>query len=178
MNIIQFLKWICGLLNESKIDYMLTGSFALCAYTTPRGSNDVDILLNINNNDVENFLKLFDEKEFYINPPIVREEVKRGGFFNFISLKYGYKLDFVVKRDNDFSNSEFSRKQFRKVYDYDVWVISLEDLIISKLAWIQVLESNKQMKDIEFLLLDTNPDMEYIHHWIKVLNLKTYGLIK
>jgi hypothetical protein len=176
MTIIDLLRWLCKTLNENKIDYFLSGSFAMSSYATPRGSNDIDIVINISNEEIDKFLSLFAEDDFHVHKRIVIEEVEKKGMFNFISLKYGYKIDFVVKKNTSFSKSEFSRKQFRNVYDFDAWVVSIEDLILSKLMWTQQLESSKQLQDIEFLLLDTNPDLEYIRNWCKMLNLKTYNL--
>ena len=55
-------------------------------------------------------------------------------------------------------------------------IINLEDLIISKLQWIQVLESDKQKNDIVNLLDNEQLDLEYIKYWCKNLRLKTYKL--
>jgi hypothetical protein len=61
--------------------------------------------------------------------------------------------------------------------DVPVWVVSPEDLVISKLAWIQELQSEMQSLDIRMLLMLPEIDRDYIDLWCKNLNLKTYGLI-
>ncbi len=53
----------------------------------------------------------------------------------------------------------------------------LEDLVISKLRWIQDVHSSKQITDISNLLTNEKIDFEYIKRWISILNLKTYNLI-
>jgi hypothetical protein len=58
-----------------------------------------------------------------------------------------------------------------------IYVVSPEDLIISKLIWIQVLQSAIQMADIRNLVISDNLDWEYINLWIGNLNLNTFSLL-
>jgi hypothetical protein len=55
--------------------------------------------------------------------------------------------------------------------------VSPEDLIISKLIWIQQLQSAVQMLDIRNLVESDNLDWEYIDLWIRELNLNTFNLL-
>ena len=52
-----------------------------------------------------------------------------------------------------------------------------EDLIILKIQWYNISQSEKQLEDLKFLLLDSDLDMQYISSWIFNLQLKTYGLL-
>lgn len=65
----------------------------------------------------------------------------------------------------------------KKIFGVDVWVVTLEDLIISKLKWIQDLKSDQQISDVENLLSVSDVDITYINKWCKELNLNTYSLI-
>jgi predicted nucleotidyltransferase component of viral defense system len=56
-------------------------------------------------------------------------------------------------------------------------VVSVEDLILSKLIWIQQVQSQKQMEDISGLLRDASPDLHYLKEWITKLNIDTFGLL-
>jgi len=64
-----------------------------------------------------------------------------------------------------------------KVLDTELWVISLEDLIIAKIIWIQDYQSEKQILDIENLLLNPDKDMNYIKEWCNNLNFRTLNLL-
>ena len=57
----------------------------------------------------------------------------------------------------------------------EAWAISLEDLIIAKLKWIQELYSEKQAFDIDNLLF-TPCDMDYVKKWCRELKLNTFNL--
>jgi hypothetical protein len=61
--------------------------------------------------------------------------------------------------------------------DLKVWIVSEEDVINLKIAWIQQLHSEKQMEDIKLLMLSPGLDKEYLTHWCKILNLNTFGLL-
>ena len=63
---------------------------------------------------------------------------------------------------------ELSTKRF--------WVISIEDLIIAKIRWIQDLVSERQLEDIQNLLLNPMVDRNYLKYWIKELDLNTYQI--
>jgi hypothetical protein len=74
-------------------------------------------------------------------------------------------------------NSKFQRRSQIDFLGSKIWVITLEDLILSKLMWIQRLESELQKRDIQSLLENKNADLSYIKHWCKELKLETFNLI-
>jgi len=97
--------------------------------------------------------------------------------FNVIDHKTGFKIDFIVRKDNAYRKHEFGRRRRIRVEDIDLWIVSPEDLVISKIIWIQQLKSEKQIEDIENMLAIPSLDMDYIRHWCKELKLTTYNLI-
>lgn len=172
----DLLEKICAKLDSQNIEYMISGSFALLAYTIPRMTRDIDIVINIQNKDVENFLALFTNN-FYIEPNTVREEVAKRGMFNVIDFKTGFKIDFIVRKNSEFNIHEFKRRKKQEIFGYETWIVSIEDLIISKLNWIQEIQSDTQLNDIRNLLLNPITDKDYVLHWCQKLNLNTYNLL-
>jgi hypothetical protein len=162
-------------LDRSSIPYMISGSFALSAYTVPRMTRDIDIVIDIQLEDVEKFIPLFKDN-FYLNPNTVKEEIQRRGMFNVIDNRSGYKIDFVVKKNSPFRRLEFQRRIEKVVLGIKGWYVSLEDLILSKLIWIEI-QSDRQIQDIRDLLESNHVDIEYLKKWIKELNLKTFNLM-
>lgn len=63
----DLLEKICTKLEQHNIPYMLSGSLAMITYTTPRMTRDIDIVINIQSADLDNFLDIFKEG-YYINP--------------------------------------------------------------------------------------------------------------
>lgn len=173
--ITALLKKITSALESRKIPYMLSGSLALNVYTIPRMSYDIDIVIELHEENQSEFMKIFGN-DFYINPDTVQEETKRHGMFNAIDFVSGFKIDFIVRKESDFRKCEFDRRKKEKITDFEVWIVSPEDLIISKIEWIQKIYSDKQINDIENLLTVPDIDMKYIKDWCKILNLQTFEL--
>ena len=156
--------------------YMLSGSVALSAYTVPRYTRDVDIVVELKSDDVNSLAQIFAHS-FYFHRPSVEEEVQRKGMFNVIDNESGFKIDFMVKKHGAYRDAEFSRRRRDIVYESEAWVVSAEDLLLSKLIWMQESESGVQKVDIQRIVADNDLDMPYVRHWINLLNLKTFSLL-
>jgi hypothetical protein len=63
-------------------------------------------------------------------------------------------------------------------YGKTIYVVSPEDLLISKLIWIQYFQSPLQMEDIKNLAEIDSLDKDYISKWISTLKLNTFKLLK
>lgn len=174
--IIELLKRVTNSLEFKEISYMLSGSLALNAYSVPRMSLDIDIVIELQEEQLNDFFEIFNV-EFYINENTVKEETKHHGMFNVIDHKTGFKVDFIIKKETEYRNYEFSRRRRESIADFEVWIVSPEDLIISKIDWIQQYQSDKQINDIQNLLAIPDIDMEYIIFWCEKLRLNTYKLL-
>ncbi len=174
--IIDLLKRVTQSLEEKNISYMLSGSLAVNAYTVPRMSLDIDIVIELYEKHLNDFFEIFRDA-YYINKKTVKEEIQRHGMFNVIDLKTGFKIDFIIKKETEYRNKEFSRRRKEPITDFDVWIVAPEDLVISKIDWIQQYKSDKQINDIENLLAMPDLDMNYIKYWCNKLNLNTYKLV-
>jgi hypothetical protein len=175
-NIIILLGEICKNLENQSIDYMISGSMALNIYATPRMTRDIDFVIHLQLFQVDGFMEIF-KNDFYCHEMSIREEISRRGMFNLIHHKTGYKVDFIVRKNTPFRQNEFTRRQRTQIFGFDAWVVSIEDLIISKLEWIQTLYSTKQAEDIENLLENPTIDRAYLLYWCKELQLNTYDLL-
>lgn len=172
----EVLQKISLILEENDISYMLSGSVALGLYTIARTTRDIDIVVELSESDIGKFIKGFHE--FFVDEVGVENEVKRGGMFNLIDKQTAFKIDFILKTSTPYSDEEFSRRKKLSLGGVELWVVSLEDLIIAKLRWIQDFQSDRQMNDIRSLLLNPNIDWKYLNKWIKSLKLKTFNLLE
>jgi len=159
---------------------MLSGSVALNAYSVPRYTRDIDIVIELRSENFAVFADIFANRECYFHRESAEEEVRRQGMFNVIDWKSGMKIDFIIRKNDDFQRTEFARRQRKKVLDQvDCWIISPEDLIIAKLLWIQQLYSQQQVDDIKNVMYDyPGLDKVYVAHWIKQLQLNDFNLFK
>jgi len=154
---------------------MISGSIALNIYTIPRMTRDIDIVVELDEKMVNDFVVLFPNH--YLNRETIRKEVHRKGMFNIIDHSTGFKIDFILRKDTEYFKLAFSRRRNIQEFGTTIYVISIEDLIIAKLIWSQSSQSEKQLDDIQNLLLNPEKDMKYIQHWVKQLKLNTFNLI-
>lgn len=172
---LSFFKKIITVLNDNNIPYMLSGSVAMGLYVIPRATRDFDFIVNLKKESVKNFVEAFKDG-FYCDEDSVNDAIKSKGLFNIIDFESGYKADFVILKSTPFRQTEFERRKKLFFEEMEVFVVSPEDLVISKLIWIQELQSAIQMKDIEELLTIENLDKVYLTNWVKELKLNTFGL--
>jgi hypothetical protein len=68
---------------------------------------------------------------------------------------------------------EFSRRLKKRVEDFEVWTVTPEDLILSKLEWSSDSRSAVQEGDIRSILAaQPGLDLEYILEWAGRLGLE------
>lgn len=168
---LDVLKDVAEKLNTAGIPYFISGSVAMSMYAQPRMTRDIDIVLTLHEPDADSFVKLF-EKEYYIEPDTVRDEIARNGMFNVINNQSIVKVDFIIKNEGEFTQNQFKRRRNIDIDGVKVWVVSPEDLVISKLLWAKDSESEMQLKDVKNIL-DTVEilDMDYIQNWVRKYNL-------
>ena len=71
--------------------------------------------------------------------------------FNIIEDKSSYKADFVILKNEPYRQTEFERRKQIDFLNMKLFVVSSEDLLLSKLIWIQQLQNNIQIEDIRLL---------------------------
>lgn len=165
------LKTVAEALNGAEIPYMLTGSIAHNYYSVPRMTRDIDIVVELNEEDIEKFMRLFST-DFYVEQEMVIREIKRKGMFNIIHTALLVKIDFIVRKENAYRKEEFSRRRKITIDGVDMYIVSPEDLILSKLFWAKDSRSELQRRDVKNLLEDVKDiDKGYIDKWKDALGV-------
>lgn len=166
---LQLLRDIVTRLDAAGIDYMLTGSVALNCYAQPRMTRDIDLVVAFYLKDAERIHDILGQ-DYYVSEHAAREAVSNQGSFNAIHQTTLIKVDFMVRKQEDYRVHEFTRRHRLKVADFEVWVVSKEDLILSKLHWARESHSERQLADVENLIA-TGCDTGYLRTWSAALNL-------
>jgi hypothetical protein len=156
-------------LTAQGLPFMLTGSFAMARYTTPRMTRDIDIVVALPPDAVDRLVQEFSV-DFHVDAEAARAAVQSERLFNMRHLSSGIKVDLVVRTSSDYRRLEFERRQRALVGTVDTWIVSREDLILSKLVWARDAQSELQYRDVR-QLLDGAVDLEYLQRWAIVLNV-------
>lgn len=172
---LEFLKILVQFFERHQIPYMLSGSMAMSTYTGPRYTRDFDFIVHLKPTDAALVAGFFQEG-YYCDEEAVHEAIATGGMFNIIDHKSNYKADFVLLKQLPFRVTEFERRIPVKFLDMQLYIVTKEDLLISKLIWIQELQSSIQAEDIKLLASLEGLDRAYIRHWVASLKLNTFDL--
>lgn len=171
---IGLLKDIVVKLDSATLQYMVTGSMAMALYGMPRMTRDIDIVIQLADSDADMLIDLFKE-EYCLEAEGIRRSISSRKMFNIIHYEQVLKIDFVVKKDEPYRVEEFGRRRQIKVDGQSIYVVSPEDLILSKLVWAKDSESELQHRDVQQLLAmsATSLDWEYLKFWAHTLAVDT-----
>ena len=132
----QALAIVLGLLPQSQIPYMLTGSVATSYHGRPRARHDADIVIDPTAEQLEGLVAALAVAGFYVDADAARRALDGRGFFNAIEGTHACKIDLIVKRGRPFSHEAFERRlRVNLPFAQDVFIVTPEDAVPSKLEW-------------------------------------------
>lgn len=173
MSLASFLAFVVRSLRAADIPFMLTGSLVAAYYGTPRATQDIDVVVESQPDRLKEFVNSLRAAGMYVDLDAALEALRTGGQFNAIDPETGWKADLIIRKSRPFSESEFSRRRESELFGVEVALATLEDLIIAKLEWSELGDSELQRRDIRELLdiAGDSIDRAYLEHWINTLNL-------
>jgi len=166
---LDVLRDVSRRLEGAGISFMLTGSVAMNYYAQPRMTRDIDLVISLNETQTKAFFRLF-EGEYYFDRQSVAQAISQRNMFNLIHNDAVIKVDCVVLKTDAYRQEEFARRRQINLGDFETWIVSREDLVLSKLFWAKDSKSEMQLNDVRNLL-STDFDMEYVRGRAKTLEV-------
>lgn len=121
--------------------------------------------------DADLVVKLFSP-DYYVSRDAVDSSIAHESLFNLIHQASVIKVDCIVRKNSPYRLAEFDRRRQIGIEDFSTWIVSKEDLIISKLWRARNSHSELQLLDVKNLA-ETGADADYIERWTKELGLHT-----
>ncbi len=149
--------------------FMLTGSMAMNFYAQPRMTRDIDLVVALAPENTDTIVRLFTP-DYYVSREAVSSSIAHETLFNLIHQESVIKVDCIVRKSSPYRRAEFERRQHITIEDFSTWIVSKEDLIISKLWWAKDSHSELQLRDVKNLAV-TGCDGDYVERWTKELGL-------
>lgn len=168
-NEIDIIRDISSMFEKLEIPYMLTGSIAMNYYATPRMTRDIDVVVEIGRENIEALVSTFST-DYYISEVAVREAIQAESMFNLIHLESVIKVDCIVRKNSEYRQIEFERRKKIELDDFITYIVSKEDLILSKLVWAESAHSEMQLQDV-VNLLRSGYDEKYLESWANILEV-------
>ena len=168
---LDVLKAVTADLAGAGIPYMVTGSMAANFYTVPRMTRDIDLVVELSERDVDRVTRLF-QQDYYIYRDMVQRAVRDHAMFNMIHNALVVKVDCVVRKETEYRREEFARRRAVSIAGQRVFIVSPEDLILSKLDWAKESRSEMQFTDVRNVINSVQDlDRTYLAQWADRLGL-------
>ncbi len=168
----DFLRRIAEKLRQADISFMVTRSLGSAHYGELRSTNDIDFVIDPSREQLDRLVKSF-VGDYYVSQQSAMEALANRSMFNVIDFSSGWKADFIICKDRDFSRTEFARRQDSELLGVPVQLVSAEDVILSKLEWATIGESERQIRDAASIsaTLAEQLDQCYLQRWAKELGV-------
>ena len=174
MDPFDLLKVVADVCTRLDIHYVTVGSMATISYGEPRFTNDVDILIDLSPGLIDEFCSAFADADYYLSRTAVETAVRDRRQFNIIQTKESLKIDCILPA-SQFDRDELSRGIVRQVReDLQVFFAAPEDVILKKLEYYRLGESDKHLRDIVGVLKVSAEliDLAYIERMTEQFNVK------
>lgn len=165
-------------LTRAAVPYMVTGSVAASLHGAPRGTQDLDIVIDPDSAGLDRLLSEFPAPDYYVSRDAAVTALRNAGMFNVVDFHTGWKIDFVLRKPRDFSVEEFHRRREVSLLGHPTCVVTAEDLLIAKLEWSKLGESERQLRDAAGIVRTQGDDLDtaYIDAWVERLGLRNQWL--
>lgn len=166
---------IVRILEELKIPYIITGGMAIFVWGRPRFTADIDIVVELKTKDIDDLAESLSKvsRAGYISRDAIEEALTRQGEFNYIDGDTGVKVDFWILKEDAFDVLRMKRRVAKEILGKQVYFISPEDLILSKLQWYQQSWSDKHLEDVKSVIKISGETLNkgYLTQWAKKLDV-------
>ena len=142
-------------LNDAGVRYVIGGSLASTFYGEPRLTDDVHIIVFLNDADIRGLPELYPATDFYLPPfEVIVTEVarERRGHFNILHKATSFKADIYPAGRDEFNAWAFRNKRPIQFQGVTLVLAPLEYVIVRKLEYFREGGSEKHLRDIRGIL--------------------------
>ena len=160
---------VIAALSRCGIPHVVVGSFARNYHAFPRSTEDADIVLALHPAS----LNLFEAElggEFSLDPQTTFE-TNTGTFRHvLIHRETEFKTELFLLSQDAYDQERFRRRQPFDFNGQSSFVLTAEDVIVTKLRWLR----RKDVEDISDVIAVNHAtlDWDYIHRWTAIHNTR------
>jgi hypothetical protein len=177
-DVAEALLRVMAALDDLGICYLIGGSVASSVHGEPRASRDVDIVADLSRADLPRLAAKL-QPEFYADPDMMLDCVRRGRAFNVIHIATACKFDVFPLADDPYSAEQLARRVSLVTSalgaPLTLPLSSAEDTLLAKLVWFRAggEVSERQWNDVRgvFAVQRDRLDLAYLRRWATKLGV-------
>ncbi len=159
---LQLARQLHPIFEQIGIAYYITGGVAATAYGDPRTTRDLDVVLNVSKSDMATLISALETAGFYV--PGVEDIISgRMRTLQIIHQETVMQADLILSGEESWDTVKFERRRL----EGELYFISPEDIVLSKLLWRRRSRSETQWRDILGVLKVQGErlDLKYLREW-------------
>jgi hypothetical protein len=169
MNAVQVVRRVLDGLDALSIPYVLVGSFASNIYGLARATRDADVVVQAGAGMLSELMRLLGPE--YRRDPQIQFETITGTRKHFVEhLPTKFELEIFELSDDPHDQSRFARRRKAQIYGGESWVLTAEDVLVTKLNWLHRAARTKDMLDVQQVIAVQGDvlDWPYVEHWCDI----------
>jgi len=167
------LRIVIDALNTSGIPFAIVGSLAASSWGVVRSTRDVDLIALVSREHAAQIVQSLNQQDVYVPVDEALRALAGGGSFNVLHTSTGGKVDiFVVLDTDEFEMMRLQRRVEANIFGVPAYVVSPEDVVLSKLLWRKESRSEIQWRDCQEIASAHNLDLDHMNHWANRLGIR------
>jgi hypothetical protein len=166
MNGSEAILKVIDALEECGFPYMLVGSNSSNAYGIPRSTQDADFVIALGEKSIGELARRI-APSIRIDPQMSFETVTMTRRYVADVVGTPFKIEFFLLNDDPHNQERFRRRRQVTLLDRQVWIPTVEDVIVTKLHWALLARRSKDQDDVRGVLAVQGEriDWDYVHLW-------------
>jgi len=174
MEPLDLLRFIAQVLDRLNLKYAIVGSMASMYYGETRFTNDIDVVVDLSEKQISEFLSYFPADDFYVSEDAIRSAIQHRSQFNILHPESGLKCDVILPKENDLDREQLDNvREVTPIKDVLVRYARPEIVIVHKMLAYEEGGSEKHLRDIASMLKIRQEEIDrpYIMAWSQRLGL-------
>src|SRR5258706_14784889 len=114
-------------------------------------TRDIDLVIALEATEAEQLIGALGA-EYHADVAAITAAIHGARPWNTIHLPSVVKIDSIPRKDTHYRRAEFERRRLVELAGVQLWIVSVQDLILSKLEWSRESRSRQQRRDVRLLL--------------------------
>ncbi len=134
-------------LETLEVPYMLVGSLASNFYGIPRATQDADFVVELQRHTVAAIAEHLGPR-FEFDRQLTFEAITATTRYVVEVAEISFRVEFFVLSDDPHDQQRFERRRRIQTLGREVFILTVEDVIITKLRWSRASQRGKDVDDV------------------------------
>lgn len=153
-------------LDRAAVDYVVVGSLASSFYGVARSTQDADIVISCDRGKTSDLVRELGAG--YARDPQMAFETVTSTTKTLISEKQSkFQIEAFSLSDDPHDLERFARRRKVKMYGRDAYILTVEDVVVTKTRWLHIAGRAKDDADLRAVIQvqGTKIDWPYVESW-------------